>query len=94
MVEKRRSQRFSMSSFVSYKPGLFSGRLDAMTKNISLRGTCFFSEKKLAPNKIIMLRLHYGNQVGSRKIRARVVYSQPVEDTFGKGYFVGVEFLN
>ncbi|MFC1754876.1 PilZ domain-containing protein [Thermoproteota archaeon] len=94
MAEKRRHERFEMAGFVTYRPGVLSGRVDAVTKNVSLRGACFFSEKKLQKGKIVWLKLYYGSKSGARKIKAKIAYSTPVEDKLGRGYFNGVEFLD
>jgi len=94
MKERRKFKRYEQANFLKYKANLLSVHADSMTKNICLKGTCFFSDKKLRSGKVIALKIFYHSNLPSRKIRAKIVYSLPVSDELGKGYFNGVEFLD
>jgi hypothetical protein len=92
-MDRRRFERFKINNFAVYKPGRINEK-ELMTNNISLKGACFFSEKELKPNKIIMLKFYFGPKVGSKQVKSRVVYSMSVKDDLGQGYLNGVEFLD
>ena len=94
MKERRRFKRYDQANFLKYKASILSVHADSMTKNICLKGTCFFSDKKLRPGKVVSLKIFYHSHLPSRKIKARVIHSMPVSDELGKGYFNGVEFLD
>lgn len=94
MDNKRKYQRSDAVTFVSYKPGLFSGEVNTLTENISLKGACFFSDRKLEEGKIITLKLQQQTKEGLKKIKARIIYSKPIKDKTGSGFFNGVEFID
>jgi len=94
MEDRRKFKRFDQINFIKFKPRIFSVHVDSITKNICLKGTCFFSDNKLRKDKVVSLKIFYHSGIPSRNIKAKVIYSLPVSDKFGKGYLNGVEFLD
>lgn len=93
-MERRSFERFDMNLFATYDQGRFSKGLEAMTNNVSLKGACILTEKKLKPQKNIKLRFFFGSQINPKEMDSTVVYSKPIEDNLGKGYLSGVEFAD
>ena len=50
-MERRRFERFQMNNFLTYKPNRFRAEVESITDNISLKGACILTEKKLKPQK-------------------------------------------
>ena len=91
-MERRSFERFSMNLFATYDQSRFSKGLEAMTNNVSLKGACILTEKKLKPQKNIKLKLFFGPQISPKEMNSTVVYSKPVEDKLERGYLSGIEF--
>ncbi len=93
-MERRQFERFQRNNFATYKLHHFSAGVECVTNNISLKGACVLTEKKLKPKKNIKLKLFLGPKLGPRETNSRVVYSKPTDGNLGKGYLSGLEFLD
>lgn len=91
-MDRRSHERFPLNYFAAYNPSRFNAGAESLTNDISLKGACILTEKRLKPQKRIRLKLYLGPKIGSKDVNARIVYSRPVEDSLGKGYLSGVEF--
>ena len=89
---RRRHVRFNASTIVQFKDGIFSANIDTISKDVSLGGVCFFSEKKLQPGKILKLRLFYDGKKPAKCINGKVAWVQECNDKISKGYIIGVTF--
>ena len=90
--ERRKHVRFNTSTIVQFKDGIFSANTDTLTKDVSLGGVCFFSEKKLTPGKILKLRLFHDGKKPAKCINGKITWMQECNDKISKGYLIGVTF--
>lgn len=93
MQERRRHARFKTSTIMQYKTGMFIAKRDTLTKNASLNGACFFSDKKLKLGQIISIKLFYDTKKPAGPLKGRVVWSQECQESLAGGYINGVIFL-
>lgn len=91
-MERRSFERLPKNNFLTYKSNRFSSEVESMTNNISLKGACILTEKKLRPQKNIKLKFFLGPKIGIKEVKSRVIYSKPVNVELGKGFLSGVEF--
>ena len=90
--ERRRHVRFKASTIVQFKEGIFSANTDTVSKDVSLGGVCFFSEKKLKSGKALKLRLFYDGKKPAKCINGKVAWVQECNDKISKGYLIGITF--
>ncbi|MFH1691043.1 MAG: PilZ domain-containing protein [Candidatus Omnitrophota bacterium] len=93
MQERRRHARFRTSTIMQYKAGLFTVKMDTLTRNVSLNGACFFSDKKLKLGQIINIKLFYDTKKPAGPLKGKIVWSQECREGSTKGYINGVVFL-
>lgn len=93
MDERRKHTRFNSATIMQYKDGIFSAQTDALTKDVSLGGVCFFSDKKVKVGQVIKVRLYYDAKAPVRLIKCRVAWSTPYSDNISKGYLNGLTFI-
>lgn len=91
--ERRRNERFNSNTILQYKLGLFSLFGESLTKDVSLGGICFFSEKKLKLGRIVRLRLYYDDKHPARVLKGRIVWSKFIKDKLSSGYLNGLELI-
>lgn len=91
--ERRRNERFNSSTILQYKFGFFSNFGDALTKDVSLGGVCFFSEKKMKTGKIVKLRLYFDNKHPAKVLKGKIVWSRYISDKVSSGYLNGLELV-
>ncbi|MFH0877985.1 MAG: PilZ domain-containing protein [Candidatus Omnitrophota bacterium] len=91
--ERRKHVRFKSATIVQYKKGLLSVLNDTVTKDVSLGGLCFFSEKKIKIGKVVRLRIFYDGKSPAKVLKGRVVWSTECSDVISKGYLNGLTFL-
>jgi c-di-GMP-binding flagellar brake protein YcgR len=93
MDERRKHARYTTTTIVQYRDSIFAGQMDTVTKDVSLGGVAFFTEKKLPVGKVIKLKLFYDGKSPAKVIKARVVWCREFNDKISKGYMSGVTFL-
>ena len=93
MDDRRKHVRFKSSTIMQYKDGIFSAHADVLTKDVSLGGVCFFSDKKVKLGQIIKVKLYYDSKVPAKVIKGKVVWSTPYSDSISKGYLNGLTFI-
>lgn len=93
MDERRKHVRFRSATIMQYKDGIFATGADTVTKDVSLGGVCFFSEKQLKVGQLIKLKLFYDNKKPARALRGKITWSTPCQDNISKGYLNGMIFL-
>ena len=93
MDDRRKHVRFKSATIMQYKEGIFAAGADTVTKDVSLGGVCFFSEKKFKGGQLIKLKLYYDNKTPARFLKGRITWSTPCEDNISKGYLNGINFL-
>lgn len=93
MQERRLCSREKIIIPLQYKNRYFRAKTDAFSKDFSLTGICFFSEKKLKPGKIIRLNLYNEPRIQLETVKAEIIWSQEFQDNLGKGYFNGAKFV-
>ncbi|MFH1202474.1 MAG: PilZ domain-containing protein [Candidatus Omnitrophota bacterium] len=93
MEERRICKREKIANPLQYRDKSFSARMESFTRDLSLTGMCFFSEKELRPGRVIRINLYNEPRLSLRKIKAKVVWSQAFSDHLGKGYFNGAKFV-
>ena len=91
-MDRRSHERLPLNYFAAYNFNRCKAGVESVTNDISLKGACILTEKRLRPQKRIRLKLYFGSRIGSKEVNARVVYSKPVDDSLAKGYLSGVEF--
>ena len=91
-MDRRSQERLPLNYFAVYNISQYSAGVESVTNDISLKGACILTEKRLKPQKRIRLKLYFGSKIGSKEVNARVVYSKPVDESLVKGYLNGVEF--
>lgn len=93
MQERRRRARFKTSTIMQYKTGVFSPKIDTLTRNVSLSGACFFSDKKLKVGQIINLKIFYDSKKPAGPLKGKVVWSCACQEGALQGYLNGLIFL-
>ena len=93
MDDRRKHVRFSSATIVQFKDSIFAARTDTVTKDVSLGGVCFFSEKRLPIGKVVKLRLFYDGKSPAKAIKGKVAWIQECNDKISKGYIIGITFL-
>jgi hypothetical protein len=93
MDERRKHVRFTSATIMQYKDGIFSSGADTVTKDVSLGGVCFFSEKHLKVGQMIKLKLYYDNKTPARSLKGKITWSTPCQDNVAKGYLNGMTFV-
>ncbi len=93
MDDRRRHARFRSATIMQYKDRIFAPSIDTMTKDISLGGLCFFSDKKLKIGRVIKIKLFYGTRAPAKVMKGKVVWSTPYEDKLARGYLNGLTFI-
>ena len=93
MEERRKHARFKSSTIMQYKDGLFTLQTDTMTKDVSLGGVCFFSEKKLKSGQVIKLKLFYDAKAPVKALKGKVIWSTTYKDEISKGYLNGLAIM-
>ena len=93
MEDRRKHARFKSATIMQYKEGVFTGQRDTVTKDVSLGGVCFFSEKKLKPGQMIKLRLYYDTKKSVKSLKGKIIWSTPYNDAVSKGYLNGLTFI-
>ncbi len=93
MDERRKHARFKSSTILQYKDGIFTAQTDAVTKDVSLGGVCFFSDRKIKLGKIIKIRLFYDPKAPAKIVNGKVVWSRPYDDKITKGFLNGLTFV-
>ena len=91
--ERRRHERKSYTTIAQYRKGLFSGRDQTVTKDISAGGLCFFSEKAVKPGTVIKMRLFSDKKSPDRVLKGRIMWSKEYDDSVCKGYLYGLSFF-
>lgn len=91
--ERRKHARFKSATIMQFKDGFFSAHMDTVTKDVSLGGVCFFSEKKFALGKVVKLKLFHDAKKPARILKGRVVWSTVCKDSVSEGYLNGLVFL-
>jgi hypothetical protein len=94
MDDRRSHPRFGSSTIMQFKDGFFSASIDTVTKDVSVGGVCFFSDKKVAVGRVVTVKLYYDSRKGAKKVTGRVVWSKPYEDKASKGYLNGLMFIS
>lgn len=92
MQERRKHARFNTSTIMQYKEGMFAAKMDTLTRNVSLNGACFFSDKKLKLGQIINIRLFYDTKKPAGPLKGKVVWSRVCNEGPAKGYLNGLVF--
>jgi len=93
MDDRRKHVRFKSATIMQYKDGIFSAQTDALTKDVSLGGVCFFSDKKVNIGQVIKVKLFYDAKSPARPIKGKVAWSTPYSDNVSKGYLNGLTFI-
>lgn len=91
--DRRKHVRFKSATIMQYKDGIFTAQKDTVTKDVSLGGVCFFSEKKLKPGQIIKVRLFYDTKKPVRELKGKVAWCTEYNDAVTKGYLNGLTFM-
>ena len=93
MDERRKHVRFNSATIVQFKDNIFAAQTDTVTKDISLGGVCFFSEKMLKIGSTVKLKLFYDGKSPARSLKGKVAWIQECNDKISKGYIVGMTFM-
>ena len=93
MDDRRKHARFNSSVIMQYKNGVFTFSFDTVTKDISLGGVCFFSQKKLRLGQKIEFKLYYDPKIPAKKLKGKVVWCTVFNDKPLKGYLNGLIFI-
>ncbi len=93
MDNRRKYARFNSSVIMQYKDGVFAFSFDTVTKDVSLGGVCFFSEKRLKAGQKIDIKLYYDSNIPAKKIKSKIVWSAVFNDKLFKGYLNGLTFI-
>lgn len=93
MDDRRKHVRFNSMTIVQYKENFLTAKTDTVTKDVSLGGLCFFSEKKLKMGQMIKLRLFYDPKAPARIMKGRVIWSREYKDKGIPGYLNGLSFI-
>jgi c-di-GMP-binding flagellar brake protein YcgR len=93
MDERRRNVRINTATIVQYKDGFFTGNVDTVSRDVSLGGICFFTEKKLSKGRIIKLRLFLDGKKPAKVLKGKVAWSREFSDHISKGYISGITYV-
>jgi len=93
MDDRRRHARIRSNTIMQYKDGFFSAVVDTATKDVSLGGICFFTEKKLRKGQVIKIKLYYDEKVPAKTVKGKVAWSSKSNDGPLKGYLNGLSFI-
>jgi len=93
MEERRLCKREKLNIPLQYKDKYLSAKRDSFSKDFSLTGICFFSEKKLKSGKIIRLNLYNEPRIQLKTVKAQIIWVQEFQDNLGKGFFCGAKFV-
>ena len=98
--EKRRYVRFNVKTEVKfqaqqkYQGQTPSENVSAITKNLSVEGVCFLTDKALDPGNMLKLEIVVPDQPEVLHLRGEVMWSIPVSLPDGKqGYETGVKLF-
>lgn len=91
--ERRKHARFKSATIMQFKDGFFTANKDTVTKDVSLGGVCFFSEKKIPSGKIVNVKLFHDSKKPARVLKGKVVWSTVYKDSVSDGYLNGLVFL-
>ena len=98
--EKRRYVRFNVKTEVKfqaqqkYQGQTPSENVSAITKNLSVEGVCFLTDKGLDPGNMLKLEIVVPDQPEVLHLRGEVMWSIPVSLPDGKqGYETGVKLF-
>ncbi len=93
MQERRNRARFKASTIMQYKTGIFFPKVDTLTRNVSLNGVCFFSDKKLKIGQVVNLKIFYDTKKPAGPLKGKVVWSCDCHEGAARGYLNGLVFL-
>lgn len=93
MDERRRHTRFKSSTIMQFKDSFFAMQTDTLTKDLSLGGVCFFSQKPFKLGQVIKVKLFYDSKSPVKALKGKVVWSREFKDNVSKGYLNGLTFV-
>lgn len=93
MDERRRHVRFKSTTIVQYNEGFFKAKGESITKDLSLAGLCFFSEKKLKVGQVVRMKIYYDDKSPAKILKAKVMWSKPSKGDVCRGYLNGLSFV-
>lgn len=93
MEERRKFERFRTVVIMQYKDRVLTARTDALTRDVSLGGVSFYSDKKFKEGQPITLRLFYDARGPAKVFKGRIVWSREASDVVPKGYLNGLAFI-
>ena len=91
--DRRIHPRFKSTTILQYKESFWMPTTETMTKDLSLSGVCFFSQRKLSPGQAVRVKMFYDPKSPEKVMKGRIVWSKPYEDSAGKGYINGLVFV-
>lgn len=97
-TEKRKYLRFSMQTQIDFqvqqKGQKLSDSASAVTKNLSVEGVCFISDRKLEPSDMLKLEVYLSSQSQPLHLGGEVMWSIPITLPDGKEkYETGVKLF-
>jgi hypothetical protein len=93
MQERRKHVRITSTTILQYKKGFLSPTDETVTKDISLQGLCFFSQKSFKFGSVIKLKIYFDTKDSTKIVRGKVVWSTPYKDSVFQGFLNGLVFL-
>lgn len=93
MEDRRKHVRFKSETIMQYKSGFFTLSDESVTKDLSLGGVCFFSEKKMKSGQTVSMKLYYDSKSSARVMKGKIAWSRKCNDGFSQGYLNGVTFI-
>ena len=91
--DRRRHARIKSTTIMQYKNGRFSSTVDTATKDVSLGGVCFFSDKKFKKGQIVTLKLYYDTNIHPKNVKGKIVWSTECHEGSIAGYLNGLTFI-
>jgi hypothetical protein len=92
--ELRKDSRFKTKTMVNYRFGFFSPVTETVSRDVSVSGICFYSDKKLKVGQKIKGEIFYDPKMPAKKFLGQIAWSKPEENDEDQGYLNGVRFLN
>jgi|GEM_PF-2298137 len=93
MQDRRKHARIASTTILQYKKGFLFPTDETVTKDISLGGLCFFSQKSFKFGSVIRVKIFFDTEESTKIVRGKVVWSTPYKDSIFQGFLNGLVFL-